>query len=181
MNKWIFRLFVFIGCTTQLSAQDQTEQKYFVGGYYTLLISPYILESTQDSIQLIEHYLNVNFRYAINRELRVGAEYILMFTATEEVEDPFSTIGLTVDYDVLRAKRSKLNLRLGISFGNLSFAGDVEPKKRFVVNRVIGASYEFRITKMIWLNAGIYGHRPLNKIEYKYALVQPFIGVCIGM
>lgn len=104
-----------------------------------------------------------------------------MLTATEGVEDPFSTFGVTVDYDVLRAKRSKLNVRAGASFGNLSFAGDVEPKKRFVVNRVIGASYEFRISQMIWLNAGIYGHRPLNKIEYKYAMVQPFIGVCIGM
>lgn len=181
MNRVIlFTIFLCVA-SFRLSAQELPQHKYFVGGYYTFLIEPYIMESTLDSVQVFEHYLNVNFRYAIDHNWRVGAEYILMFTATEGVDDPFSTIGLTVDFDVLNAKRSKLNLRVGLSFGNLSFAGDVEPKKRFVVNRVIGASYEFRITQMIWLNAGISGHRPLNKIEYKYAMVQPFIGVCIGM
>jgi hypothetical protein len=181
MSKWICKLFIFVGCTTQLSAQHQPEHKYFVGGYYTFLIDPVIMESTLDTVQLFQNYLNVNFRYAFNHKWRIGAEYIMMITATEGVDDPFSTFGLTVDYDILRAKRSKLNLRVGISFGNLSFAGDVEPKKRFVVNRVIGGSYEFRITKIIWLNAGIYSHLPFNKIEYKYAMVQPFIGVCVGM
>ena len=181
MRHWVLIFVITAACIGPLSAQSENVQKYFIGGYYTFLIDPVYIEETSDSVNLVSQYLNVNFRYAFNHKWRIGAEYIMMITATEGVDDPFSTFGLTVDYDILRAKRSKLNLRAGISFGNLSFAGDVEPKKRFVVNRVIGGSYEFRITKIIWLNAGIYSHLPFNKIEYKYAMAQPFIGVCIGM
>ena len=165
----------------QLSAQQPEDRKYFIGGYYTFLIEPYIVESSLDTVQVTEQFLNVNFRYAFNHKWRIGAEYILMHTATKGINDPFSTFGLTVDYDILRAKRSKLNARVGLSFGNLSYAGDFEPKKRFVVNRIIGLSYEFRITKTIWLNTGFYSHFPLNKIEYKYGMVQPFVGVAVGV
>lgn len=181
MNKRILNLIILVVGITQLCAQQQEERKYYIGGYYTLQIGPFIMESTMDSVQVTEQYLNVNFRYAFNHKWRIGAEYILMHTATEGIDDPFSTFGLTVDYDILRAKRSKLNARVGVSFGNLSFAGDFEPKKRFVFNRVIGGSYEFRITKMVWLNTGIYSHFPLNKIEYKWGMVQPFVGVCVGI
>ncbi len=111
----------------------------------------------------------------------LGAEYILVLTSPDEVKDPFYIAGLTVDYDLLRAKRSKLNLRAGLSLSDIVFAGDFEPKRRTVVNRIIGGSYEFRITKTIWIYAGYYNHFPLNKIPYKYAIAQPFIGVCFGL
>ena len=180
MIKYVLGIFLSINGIVFIKAQEQDFQKYFVGGYYSILIEPYILESTGDSVQFAQHFINVNLRYAINHKWRIGIEYLVSLVSYEEISDPFHTFGLTVDYDVLKAAKSKLNLRLGLSTGNLLYAGDFEPKKHSVINRVIGVSYEFKISKIMWLNAGLYGHRPFNKIPYKYALVQPFIGACIG-
>jgi len=181
MKKIFLLLLFFSTASIQLSAQEMNQQKYFVGGYYTFLIDPVIPEGTFDSVTLTHQYLNVNFRYALNRVWRVGVEYILMHTANVEVDDPFSTIGLTLDYDFLRAKRSKLHFRVGLSFSNLSFAGDGYPQKRNVVNRILGATYEYRFSNVFWVYGGLYHHFPLNKIEGKWAMVQPFIGICAGI
>lgn len=181
MTKWIFISIVILLSVITLRAQVTLDQKYFIGGYYTFLIDPVYIEETSDSINLVSQYLNVNFRYALNRAWRVGAEYILTFTAEDAVDDPFSTVGLTIDYDILRAKRSKLHLRAGLSFSNLSFRTEGLPQKQSVVNRILGGSYEYRISNVVWLYGGFYHHFPLNKIEFKDAMVQPFIGVCIGM
>jgi hypothetical protein len=157
------------------------EQKYFIGAYYTFLIDPVYIAETADSVNFLSQYLNVNFRYALNRVWRVGVEYILTFTSTDEVDDPFSTVGLTMDYDILRAKRSKLHLRAGLSFSNLSLRTEGLPQKTFVVNRVLGGSYEYRIKNVLWVYGGLYHHYPMNKIEFKEAMVQPFLGVCLGL
>jgi hypothetical protein len=180
--KRIFLLkFVFFMTSVQLSAQGLDQQKYFIGGYYTFIVDDIVPEGNADTVNFKHQYLNINFRYALNRVWRVGAEYILTFTSADVVDDPFSTIGLTMDYDILRAKRSKLHVRAGLSFSNLSFAGEGYPERRFVVNRVIGGSYEYRISKVIWVYGGFYHHLPLNRIEDKYAMVQPFIGICAGL
>ncbi len=181
MNKSIvISIVILIGLGT-LRAQEMLEQKYFIGAYYTFLIDPVYVAETADSINLATQYLNVNFRYAINRAWRIGAEYILTFTSTDEVDDPFSTVGLTIDYDILRAKRSKLHVRAGLSFSNLSFRSEGLPQKTFVVNRVLGGSYEYRITNVLWVYGGLYHHFPLSKIEFKEAMIQPFLGVCLGL
>ena len=180
MNKLILILLLFFISPIIIKAQDQDYQKYYVGGYYTLLVDPYIMESTNDSIEITQHFINVNFRNALGRNWRIGVEYIVSLVSYEGIEDPFQIFGLTIDYDVLRAKKSKLNLRAGLSMGNLLYAGDFEPKRRSVVNRIIGISYEYKISKIVWLNAGLYGHRPLNNIPGKYALAQPFLGACVG-
>jgi hypothetical protein len=181
MIKWIFISLVVLISVNALNAQETIEQKYFIGGYYTFLIDPVYIEETSDSINFVSQYLNVNFRYALNRAWRVGAEYIMTFTSTDEVDDPFSTVGLTMDYDILRAKRSKLHLRAGLSFSNFSVRTEGLPQKNFLVNRILGGSYEYRISNVLWIYGGLYHHYPLNKIEFKDAMVQPFIGVCIGI
>ncbi|MBK8832203.1 MAG: hypothetical protein IPN60_15375 [Saprospiraceae bacterium] len=181
MRNWVVIIVITAACIGSLSAQSENVQKYFIGGYYTFLIDPVYIEETSDSINFVSQYLNVNFRYALNRAWRVGAEYIMTFTSTDEVDDPFSTVGLTIDYDILRAKRSKLHLRAGLSFSNFSVRTEGLPQKTFIVNRILGGSYEYRISNVLWLYGGLYHHFPLNKIEFKDAMVQPFIGVCIGM
>ena len=181
MKRILLLQLLFVTTFIHLSAQEMNQQKYFIGGYYTFLIDPVIPEGTFDSATFTHQYLNVNFRYALNRVWRVGIEYILMHTASDEVDDPFSTFGLTLDYDILRAKRSKLHLRVGLSFSDLSFAGDGYPQKRNVVNRILGGTYEYRFSNVFWVYGGLYHHYPLNNIEEKYAMVQPFIGICVGM
>ncbi len=181
MNKWIFISIFLLICGSALVAQKTLDQKYFIGAYYTLLIDPVYIAETADSVDLVSHYLNFNFRYALNRAWRVGAEYIMTFTSTDEVDDPFSTVGVTIDYDILRAKRSKLHVRAGLSFSNLSSRSEGLPQKTFVVNRILGGSYEYRITNVFWVYGGLYHHFPLNRIEFKDAIIQPFIGFYIGL
>ncbi len=181
MKKLIFISFLFLTSSSLLKSQDEVKRGFYIGGYYTFLIEDMILESTGDSIQYTQHFMNVNLRYALNHKWRLGLEYILSVTPRKEINDPFYVAGLTVDYDILRTKKSKLHLRGGLSLSNLLYAGDFEPKRRTVVNRVLGISYEFKITRAIWICGGLYGHRPLNKIPYKYALAQPFIGACVGI
>jgi hypothetical protein len=181
MLKSIFILFFILTWLHSISAQVVREHKYFIGGYYTFLIDKVYVAETADSVNFVSQYLNVNFRYALNRVWRVGAEYILTFSSNEQVDGPFSTVGLTIDYDILRAKRSKAHLRAGLSFSNLSFAGEGLPQKRFVVNRIFGGTYEYRISNVVWLYGGLYHHYPLTKVIDKSAMIQPFIGVCIGL
>lgn len=181
MKRIFFSTIFLCVASFHLSAQELPPQKYFIGGYYTFLIDPVFIQETSDSINFVSQYLNVNFRYALNRAWRVGAEYIMTFSSTDEVDDPFSTVGLTLDYDILRAKRSKLHLRAGLSFSNFSVRTEGLPQKTFLVNRILGGSYEYRISNVLWLYGGLYHHFPLSKIEFKDAMVQPFIGVCIGI
>lgn len=155
--------------------------KFYAGCYFTVLIDPVILSTTHDSANVTMYFLNTNIRYAFNKKFMLGSELILAFASPDDVNDPFYLIGLTFDYNVLRAERSKLNFRAGFSFGNLSYAEGAEPQRRTVINRVIGGSYEFRISKSIWLYAGYYNHLPLNKIPYKYATAQPFLGACMEL
>lgn len=181
MKKNILILSMMLLLLNILRAQEKTNKGFFLGGYYTFLVDPVILEETVDTIKLRHNYINLNVRYALNHKWRIGAEYILVLTSPDQVNDPFYIAGLTVDYDLLRTERSKLHLRAGLSLSNMSFAGDYEPKKKFIINRILGASYEFRITKALWIYAGYYNHYPFNKILYKYSIAQPFIGINIGL
>ncbi len=181
MKKWLPIVSMIFICFNSLKAQVKGKSEFYLGGYYTFLIDPVILESTGDTVQLRHQYFNINLRYALSYKWRIGAEYILVLTSPEEVKDPFYIAGLTVDYDILRVKKSKLHVRVGLSLSDIVFAGDFEPKRRTVINRIIGASYEFRVTKAFWIYAGYYNHFPINKIPYKYSIAQPFIGICFGL
>lgn len=164
-----------------LCAQTENSQKYFIGIYYSFFIDLIYIPGTTDSFSLQSHSIDVNFRYALNRAWKVGAEYILTTMAGDQLDDPFSTFGLTLDYNVLRAKKSKLLVRAGLSFSNLSKTSDGFPQKRLVINRLLGASYEYRISNVLWINGGFYHHYPLNKIEFKEPMVLPFVGVAVGI
>ena len=183
MIRWIV-LFAFLyGMLNNISAQEN-DQKYFVGGYYAFFHTKIYPDGTNDSVSTDEHFIDINFRYALNKVWRVGIEYNLGYMSNEDVDDPFSTFGVTLDYDILsilRAKKSKLHIRAGLSFSNLSFTDDQLPQKRFVFNRVFGASYEYRISNAFWVTGGFYHHFPFTKIEFKDAMVQPFAGVCVGI
>lgn len=163
-----------------LRGQEVSRHRFFAGAYYSFDRNPIVLDGTFDTIYSNHHYLDLNFRYALNRVWRVGVEYNLGFVSYKDAENPFSTLGATLDYDILRARRSKLNLRVGISFSNLSLAADDPPQKQFVVNRILGGSYEYRINEVFWINAGFYHHYPWTKVSEKYAMIQPFIGVSVG-
>lgn len=166
----------------KLEIKDQgSSGSFYTGCYFTVLIDPVILSTTLDSTNVTTYFLNTNIRYAFNKKFMLGSELILAFASPDAVNDPFYLAGLTFDYNLLRVERSKINFRVGISFGNLSYTEGSEPQRRTVINRVIGGSYEFRVSKVIWLYAGYYNHLPLNKIPYKYATAQPFLGACIEL
>lgn len=179
INVTIF-IFMLTGiCSAH--AQEKFKSSINLGGYYTFLISPVIIEATGDSATLHENYLNINVKYTKNIKWSFSAEYILIFTSPDVVDDPFYITGISVDYNLLRAKKSKIQIRAGLSIGNIVFADDFEPKKQTVVNRIIGVTYDFRISNRIWLYAGYYNHFPLNNIPYKYSIAQPFIGAYINL
>ena len=67
MRNWVVIIVITAACIGSLSAQSENVQKYFIGGYYTFLIDPVYIEETSDSINFVSQYLNVNFRYALNR------------------------------------------------------------------------------------------------------------------
>ncbi len=181
MSNWfVISIFILFYDST-LNAQNKPDQKYFQGAYFAYMVDPIYDEVTSDSINLHSQYLNINFRYALNRVWRVGAEYILTFISADEVDDPFSTVGLTIDYDILRAKRSKLHLRAGLSWSNFNSLTNGFPQKRSVFNRVLGGSYEYRLNNVFWAYGGLYHHFPFNEIEFKDAMIQPFIGMVIGI
>jgi len=180
MFKWIV-IFAFLHAMLNSLSAQENDQKYFIGGYYAFFITEIYPGGTNDSISTSEQYIDINFRYALNRVWRVGVDYNFAFMNSEEVDDPFSTVGISLDYDFLRAKKSKLHIRAGLSFSNLSFTSNELPQKKFVINLLSGGSYEYRISNVLWVYAGLYHHIPLNKIAFKDPMVNPFVGICIGI
>jgi hypothetical protein len=96
MIRWII-IFVFLpGILNTLLAQ-QNDQKYFIGGYFSFFTTKIYADGTNDSVSTDEHFIEVNFRYALNRAWRVGVEYTLGYMSNEDVDDPFTTFGVTFD------------------------------------------------------------------------------------
>src|SRR5688572_11099258 len=139
MKKIIFITF-FFACTITLKSQSDEVRRFYVGGYYSLLIEEVLLERTGDPIQFMHHFISVNAKYALSHKWRIGTEYIVSLTNFKEIDDPFHVVGFFAEYDFLRSKKSKINVRGGLSFGNLLYAGDFEPKRRSVINSLFGLS-----------------------------------------
>ena len=183
MIRWM-AIFAFLVSNLSILFAQENDQKYFIGGYYAFFFTEVYPDGTNDSVSTNEHYIDVNFRYALNRAWRVGVGYTLAYMSNKDVDDPFSTFDVTLDYDllnILRVEKSKLHVRAGLSFSNVSFRKNILPQKKFVVNRVFGISYEYRLSNAYWVYGGFYHHYQMTKVESRDAMVQPFIGVCIGV
>ncbi len=96
MINWFYKCILLVFCISHVSAQDN-DQKYFIGGYYAFFYTKIYPDGSNDSLSTDEHFIDVNFRYALGRVWRVGVEYNLGYMSNEEVDDPFSTFGVTLD------------------------------------------------------------------------------------
>ena len=170
-------IIIFLLCFVTYFLSSQTESKYSIGAFYVALSDPEQTLSNGQVYTMWEHYLNVSGRYRFAKNWRAGIEVTFAKVVGENIPNPFLLGGATIDYDLLRSKKFNLFLRGGLSVGNLSFAGDEEPTKRFTFNRIIGISLEYKIYKFLHINTGYYNHLPLNKIQYKYGIAHPFFGV----
>ncbi len=167
-----------IGVLKSLPLFSQSLSKFEVGGYFTVVANSPFEDLNGEEYTLWENYLNINCKYKIKKKWKLGTELIVsVIDGGQTINNPFFIWGTSLDYDLLSSNKMSLNLRGGISTGNLSFAGDEEPKKRFTINRIIGLSYDFKVYQRIWLYLGYYNHFPLNNIEFKYGFAQPFVGI----
>lgn len=149
----------YIGCF--LSYVPDNKQKHNNGSYYVQR----------------EFYYNMHMSYRFAKRWKTGIELMLCDIYGDNIPSPFYLTGANIDFDILHSEFINLYFRGGLSISNLSFAGDDEPTKRFVINRIIGAAIEFRAFKNLWINVGYYNHLPLNIIKYKYGLANPFVGI----
>ncbi|MEP7195602.1 MAG: hypothetical protein ABI851_03735 [Saprospiraceae bacterium] len=178
MKKYIGIILIIMICNI---ADAQNDSKITIGAFFTAVVFDYKYDLNGKPYTLWEHYLNINSQLRFKRNWRIGLEFNLADIDGENIDNPFYFTGLTLDYDLLRSKKFSLYLRTGLSIGNLSFAGEDGPTKRIVVNRIIGISMSYKIYKFLMVNTGFYNHYPLNKIEYKYGISQPFIGLGIRL
>ena len=159
-----------------LFCQNSEKGNMFIGGFFTYVPDNEQFRSNGDRYVQREYYYNINVGYQFAKRWKTGLEMMVADVRGENVPTPFYLTGLHVDFDVLQSEFINIYFRGGLSISNLSFAGDEEPTKRFVVNRIIGAAVEFKATKRFWINMGYYNHFPLNNIQYKYGLANPFLG-----
>ena len=159
----------------------QKDSRIAINVFYTAVSNYATYSSSGELYNYWEHYININSQLSFREHWRFGAEFNLANVNAEGVDNPFFFTGLTIDYDLLSSKKFNLFLRTGLSIGNLSFAGDEEPTKRTVFNRVLGISFSYNIYKFLFINTGLYNHSPLNNIEYAYSLSEPFIGLGVRL
>lgn len=168
-------IIVFVFFHTQLLAQETTNGNLFIGANFSY-VPDYDQNKNGVRYTMRKYYYNINIGYQFAKRWKTGLEMMVADVRGENVPTPFYLTGLHVDFDVLQSEFINIYFRGGLSISNLSFAGDEEPTKRFVVNRIIGAAVEFKATKRFWINMGYYNHFPLNNIQYKYGLANPFLG-----
>ena len=172
-KRYIFILFVFL----PLFILGQRDSLVDIGIYYTA-VADYEQRTTSGATYTMwERYLDVSVRYKLAKSWRIGMEFIGVIVKGEGIKNPFFLTNTFVDYDIFRSKKMSLNIRGGVGFGNILFAGDEEPTKRLTVNRTIGISYEYRAYRNFWIHTGYFNHFPLNNIKFKYGIAQPFVGV----
>ncbi len=174
--KKIILLVIISVISSNIFSQNRDNKNMFVGGFFSYVLDNKQLHTNGESYVQREYYYNINVGYQFTKRWKTGMELMLADIHGDNVPTPFYLTGLHVDFDVLQSEFINIYFRGGLSISNLSFAGDEEPTKRFVTNRVIGAAIEFKATKRFWINMGYYNHFPLNNIKYKYGLANPFLG-----
>ncbi|MEP7195411.1 MAG: hypothetical protein ABI851_02760 [Saprospiraceae bacterium] len=179
MKKHLVIFLVLI--ISSITAEAQNDSKVTIGAFYTATTYATRYNAIGKEYELWDRYLNINSQLRFKKNWRIGFEFNLANVDGENVDNPFYLTGLTLDYDLLRSKEVSLYLRTGVSYGNLSFAGEEDVAKRIVVNRIIGISASFKLYKFLIFYGGFYNHFPLNKIENKFGISQPFIGLGIRL
>lgn len=150
--------------------------QYDIGLFYTVIPSPKFYNSENQSYTLYEHFINISGRKEVYKRTHLGMDFSYCILTGENFKNPFLVLGAYVDYALFFGKGTAVYPRIGISQGNLSFAGDHSPTKRPVTSLILGLSADFQVYKNIYLWGGLFNHSPLNKIPYKFSFSQPFIG-----
>lgn len=175
MKNHILIIIVLI-TISNIGAQAPAKGDMYIGGFFTFLSDAETLSALNDEFTLYSYFFNTNLAYQLSNRWRLGMELMIIQLQGGDATDQFYLTGLSTDYALLRADKFAWYLRGGVSLSNLSYAGDVAPTTRFVINRIIGTSFEFELAKRFWLTVGYYNHFPLNNIRFKYGLVNPHIG-----
>lgn len=162
-------------------ALGQSEKKDLIqaGLYYSLVIDKVLKEPGFDTINLPQHNAGISGLISISDRLQVGVEYILTIVKPSDKSESYSTLGLVLDYNIVNSSLHALEVRLGLSSSDILFAGEGVPSRQWIINRIIGLSYSFRVKQPFWIEAGFYHHFPLNKISQKYGHALPFLGAYV--
>lgn len=177
--KWLCSLCIVFCClTAEAQKVSSDERNTYIGGYYSIL---YDSESEFDGVvhvDLLQQYFNFHLRSQVANRFHLGIEGILAtVTSSARVQNPFYLFGMHGEYMLINGDKAYLFLRLGFSSGNLSYAGEGVPERRFVLNWAAGGNLGYRISPRTSLEAGLYKHMPLNHIPDSYSAAMPFIGL----
>ena len=171
-----FQIIIVLITISNIGAQAPAKGDMYIGGYFTYLSDPVRLSAQSDEFTMHNYFFNTNLAYQLSNRWRLGMELMVIQLQGGDANDQFYLTGLSTDYALVRADKFAWYLRGGVSLSNLSYTDDVAPSNRFVINRIIGTSFEFELAKQFWLTAGYYNHFPLNNIRLKSGLVNPHIG-----
>jgi hypothetical protein len=177
--KWLCSLcIVFCSLTAEAQKVSLVERNTYVGGYYSILYDSKSVFDSIVSVDLLQQYFNFHLRSQVANRFHLGIEGILaIVTSSARVHNPFYLFGMHGEYMLINGDKAYLFLRLGFSSGNLSYAGDGIPERRFIFNLTAGGNLGYRISARTSIEAGYYNHTPLNRIPESYSAAMPFIGL----
>lgn len=172
MNSFTYGLLIF-----WFIFQMRLNAQWDLAGYYSLVFDSEYLTKDLKPVTLYEHHINISGRREIFRRTYVGLDLSNIIVTGTALPNPFFVVGGWLEYKLLNGKGTAVYPRIGISQGNMSFAGDYPPTKRPITSVILGITADIRIKKSFYLFTGYINHSPLNKIPYKYSFAQPFLGV----
>lgn len=177
--KWLFSFcIVFCSLTAEAQKVSSDERNTYVGGFFSLLYEAEDVFDGVVSVELLHQVFNVHLRSQVADRFHLGIEGILaIVNSSERVNNPFYLVGLHGEYMLLSIDKAYVFLRLGLSSGNLSYAGEGVPERRYIFNWTVGGNLGYRISSRTSIEAGFYNHAPLNRIPESYSARLPFIGL----
>lgn len=177
VRSLIFFVCLLFGINAVAQQDSTVSRSAYIGGYYSLIIEGGGDWDGVEYVGMVHHCFNLHVRSQLTERWFLGWEGILtVVTSKEYVNNPFMLFGLHGEYRLLNQSGFSIYGRLGGSTGNLSYAGNGVPERRFVMNITFGGNVDYRITSRLSIDAGYYNHLPINKIKDSYSAAMPFVG-----
>ncbi len=176
--RFVLLSIVLVSSLNVLKGQD--DSRWELGGYYTYLSNR--IDPDNLNLRLGEHFLNVHGRYRFAKRWKAGVELLgITISGSNLLDNPYTIIGTYIDWILINGDKAKLNIRGGLSTGNILFVGDELPRKQWVINRIIGTTLDIKLNRVFYLQFGYFNHFPLNNIKFKYGIAQPVLGVYVKL
>lgn len=180
MKKYLLILLLFFKADAAIFSQNDRTfilNKIIIGTSLTLITDkrenpvPYTYD---------EYTWNTNLAIDLNKRLRVGLQYMGLWTQKDKVHDGnYFILGTFGQFNILpRADKARLYVEGSLNTGNYCTCLPDRPYLRDNLYYYgLGAGIDWAVAKWVHLDLGFFNYNILNKFDGKYNYTQYIVGL----